>query len=116
MIIDHSNSAIRCATHHAANAPAIKPSTAPKGPKSLLPSAPASVPTMKLTSVLSNLIHPPGYEVPSAAQRRDKDLPQDAQCEHRHERAEIESAERRHDAADRLDDPVREDVGGPHPP
>src|SRR2546426_12564141 len=56
---DHSKNAIRCATHHAASAPAIKPSTPPNGPKSLLPRAPAKVPTMKLTSALSSFIHPP---------------------------------------------------------
>ena len=59
----HSKNAIRCATHHAASAPAIKPSTPPNGPKSLLHRAPAKVPTTKLTSALSSFIHPPGCAV-----------------------------------------------------
>src|SRR6266566_5902540 len=108
LFIDHSKNAIRCATHHAARAPAIKPSTAPNGPKSLLPTAPAIVPTMKLTSVLSSLIHLP-------PQHGQQDLPQDAQDHHRYERAEIDGNERRHDSPNRLDDPIGEDVGGPHP-
>src|SRR5438270_79436 len=48
-------------------------------------------------------------------QDREKYLPQDAQGDHRHEWAEIHGAERRYDTADRLDEPIGEDVGGPHP-
>src|SRR5712664_3758632 len=108
LIIDHSKNAIRCATHHAASAPAMNPSTAPNGPNSLLPTAPAMVPTMKLTSALSSLIRLP-------PQHGQQDLSQDAQDHHRHERAEIDRAERRHDSTNRLDDPIGEDVRGPHP-